>query len=216
MIQSSHTGQRGRAYDAHRGIHGHIRVAGASTRLIVATDASYKHGIGGFGYFTRNGYWGLATRHSGRGRLAAIRDHGTGSLVNEIRAVGLVIEHFPGRAIKFLIDSTAAIDHLHSWQAGHTDRMPRGYSLRPRVRGDATPALVRYAHQIAGRTDLKFVHVAGHSGHLMNEAADTLATIARTALTPPSDEYVLGERAASVAAAFLYAIHDPNKLAVAA
>jgi ribonuclease HI len=141
------------------------------------------------------------------GRLNPIRNHGTGALTQEIRAVGMAVEDFPGRSIKFLVDSTSAIDFLRSWQAGYTDRMPPGYSLRPRINGDRKPALVRLAETIAGRTDLRFVHVAGHTGVHLNEVADSLAKMAREAAVRRVDEAVLGERATRLVTGFLQEIH---------
>lgn len=199
----THTGRRDRKFSADRGIRGRVHIPG-STRLIAATDGSLKGPHGGFGYVTYNGHWGLAARTM-RGHLNPIADHGTGVLVLELRAVALVIDHFPGRAVRFLIDSTEAIRYLHAWQSGHGYQMPPGYNLRPRRSGDdPRPALVRLAESVSGRTDLRFVHVKGHAGHAMNEVADSLARIGRRAIGGGLGiEHAVGERASNRVAAFL-------------
>lgn len=199
-----HSGQPDRKFSGSRGVRGRIHVPG-STRLIVATDASWKHNRGGFGYVTRNGYWGLAARlMAGPQPLNPISNHGTGALVLELRAVGMVVDDFPGRAVRLLIDSRNAISYLQSWQAGDVERMPRGYSLRPRIQGDGKPTLLRIAESIAGRDDLRFVHVTGHNGHPMNEVADSLASIGRHAIGGKlGNEHAVGERASDLVSAFL-------------
>lgn len=202
---ATHTGLPERKFNCDRGVRGRVHVPG-STRLIVATDGSWKGGTGGYGYVTRNGHWALAARRADRvPQLNPILMRGTGVVVAELRAVAMVINHFPGRAVRFLIDSLDAISHLRSWQAGQVDRMPSGYSLRPRFHGDnPKPALVRLAESVEGRTELRFVHVAGHNGHPMNEAADQLAKIARCAAHGElGDEHAVAERATRVVARFV-------------
>ncbi|AHH20768.1 ribonuclease H-like protein [Nocardia nova SH22a] len=201
-----HSGLSGRRYDGARGIHGRVPVSG-STRLIIATDGSWKDWISGSGYVTHNGYWELSGRIlKGPRQLNPIHNHGTGALAAELRAVGMALERFPGRAARILVDSQAALGFLWSWQAGDIDRMPTGYSLRPRINGDSRPALVRFAELIAGRTDLRFVHVRGHDGHAMNEVADSLAKIGRTALANRRRELEVAERATALVAAFMQVI----------
>lgn len=202
-FDASHTGTAGRRFDGVRGIRGRVHIPG-STRLIAATDGSWAHDIGGFGYVTYNGYWGMSARIM-KGRLNPIRDHGTGSVVLELRAAGMAIEDFPGRSVRLLIDCTPAIKFLEAWQAGDVDRMPSGYSLRPRIKGSPKPALVRIAETVAGRDDLRFVHVRAHRGHPLNEVADSLAGIARHAVTNRrADEAAVGDRASALVSAFLH------------
>ena len=50
--------------------------------------------------------------------------------------------------------------------------------LRPR-RDDGPPTLVRLAGRVSARPGIRFEHVTGHSGHLLNEAAGAPASIAR-------------------------------------
>ncbi|WP_280320125.1 RNase H family protein [Nocardia wallacei] len=202
---ATHSAQPGRRYNGDRGVRGRIQVPG-STRLIVATDGSWKQGAGGFGYVTRNGHWALSSRFM-KGRLSPVRDDGTASLVFELRAAGMVLEHFPGRAVRFLIDCEPAIRLLRLWQAGDVGCMPPGYSLRPRINGGATPALVRIAEIVSGRMDLRFTHVHAHRGHVMNEVADSLAGIGRRALGGElGDECAVAERASGLVEGFLHEI----------
>lgn len=205
MIASAptHSGLPGRRYDGNRGLHGRVPVPGP-TRLIIATDGSWKDWVSGSAYVTHNGYWELSGRTlKGPRQLNPIRNYGTGALAAELRAVGLALNRFPGRGGRFLVDSQPALGFLRAWQDGDTDRMPPGYSLRPRIKGDGKPALVKIAESIAGRTDLRFVHVRGHDGHAMNEVADSLAKIGRTALIHRRPELEVADRATALVAAFL-------------
>ncbi|PWU56122.1 hypothetical protein DLJ47_07735 [Micromonospora sp. S4605] len=152
------------------------RWAGTTAPLVAATDASWKGRAGGIGYVVSDGHYGLRSR--GTGRLDP-----TGYsrvLINELRAVDFLLsayEEVPS-GLTVLLDSLAALRYLHRWQAGDTEAMPAGYSLRPR-RWSAQPTLVRLAELVARRPDLSFAHVKGHSGHALNEAADALSHMAR-------------------------------------
>ncbi|MFI6226171.1 ribonuclease HI [Micromonospora echinospora] len=170
-------------HDAHRRSdddpgHGRGRVdrwAATSTPLLAATDASWKGRVGGLGYVVTDGRYGLRGR--GTGRLDPTGPSRV--LVNELRAVDFLLTAYdeppPGLAV--LLDSLGAVEWLHRWQAGETG-MPAGYRLRER-RWATQPTLLRLAAQVAGRPDLVFAHVKGHSGHPLNEAADALAHMAR-------------------------------------
>ncbi|BCL12394.1 hypothetical protein GCM10017556_01330 [Micromonospora sagamiensis] len=171
-------------HDVHRRTgddpgHGRGRVtrwAEASTPLMAATDASWKGRVGGIGYVVTDGRYGLRGR--GTGRLDPTGPSRV--LVNELRAVEFLLTAYdePPVGLTVLVDSLGAVEWLHRWQAGETDDMPAGYQLRDR-QWAAQPTLARLAVQVAGRPDLVFVHVKGHSGHPLNEAADALAHMAR-------------------------------------
>jgi ribonuclease HI len=81
--------------------------------------------------------------------------------------------------------------------------MPDGHDLRPRRAGAPTP--VRLAEHVAARRGLRVEHVRAHTGHPLNEAADSLASIARRRLTDPLDSI---DRAQSLVDAFVRAWHD--------
>ncbi|MGC4749680.1 ribonuclease HI [Micromonospora sp. DT201] len=164
---------------------------------MAATDASWKGRSGGIGYMVSDGHYGLLGR--GTGRLDP-----TGKsrvLVDELRAVDYLLtgyEEVPA-GMTVLLDSLTALRYLHRWQAGETDAMPVGYSLRQRRWSDK-PTLVRLAEQVAHRPDLTFAHVKGHSGHPLNEAADALCHMARRRR---EESFALRPRAYALVDAFL-------------
>ncbi|MFJ4653795.1 RNase H family protein [Nocardia sp. NPDC088792] len=169
----------------------------------MATDGSWKANIGGHAYVTYNGHWGIGGRRM-RGPLNPIANGHVGALVQELRAIGAVLEDFPGRRVRFLVDSVDAIDYLRAWQAGEIDRMPPGYDLRPRLKGGREPALMRFAGLVCGRTDLRFVHVAGHRGHRMNDVADRLASLGRRACSGQvGNEVEVAEIASTIVTAYV-------------
>jgi len=170
--------------------------------VAAATDASFKRGTAGIAYVVSDGRWGLRSWVSPGGYIDP-----TGSsvvLVAELRAVALLFEDSsgPDPAI-LLVDSKAAVEYLRSWQRGDTDRMPEGYSLRQRSGGQA-PTLVRLALLMNGwHRILAVEHVPGHAGHPLNEAADSLASIARRRV--PAGEACA--RASGLVEAFLSVWH---------
>jgi ribonuclease HI len=165
-----------------RGMYG--RVEAPYGPLIVATDASVKNRSAGWGFVCTNGSWGCRGHHIHRNPLDPTPDRRTMVDVSELRAVRLALQELkriaPRARATFLLDSTVAIMYLTEWQKGNIDAMPPGYSLRPRIRGDSKPALVELAEWVhRSRRLFTFEHVPGHSRHPLNEAADSLAGIAR-------------------------------------
>lgn len=91
--------------------------------------------------------------------------------VTELRAVWHAVRRrVPERAAVLLLDSTAAMTYLDAWARGYTT-MPGGYAGTSL--GRAATFIGEHQHLIAWN------HVKGHSGHLLNEAADSLAKIGR-------------------------------------
>ncbi|MEO5876432.1 MAG: hypothetical protein ABIS86_16470 [Streptosporangiaceae bacterium] len=181
------------------GIHGQVSRWAGERDLLAATDAGWKQRSGGMGYLVSDGSWGL--RGWSRDRLDP-----TGSsrvLVTELRAIDFMLARLPERPMTVLVDSTSALEYLDRWQGGDVRAMPAGYDLRARSR-DQPPTLVGLAELIAGRPDLIFRHIKGHSGHLLNEAADSLAKIARLRVTETFDA---AARAEGLVEAFLVAWH---------
>ncbi|MFI6265290.1 ribonuclease HI [Micromonospora sp. NPDC051006] len=177
------------------------RWAGASAALVAATDASWKGRVGGIGYVVSDGRYGLRSRGTGRMDPTGV----SRVLINELRAVEFLLSAYdeaaPGMTV--LLDSLVALRYLRRWQAGETDAMPAGYSLRPR-RWSAQPTLVRLAEVVSRRSDLSFEHVKGHSGHALNEAADALSHMARRRIDEPFD---VRPRAHALVDAFLQDWH---------
>ena len=169
--------------------------------MIAATDASWKGRAGGIGYMTSDGRYGLRSRRPGRSDPTG-RDR---VLVSELRAVEFLLTAYesPPVGMTVLIDSRSALTYLHRWQGGHISAMPTGYDLRAR-RAGATPTLVRLAALVDRRRDLAFRHVKAHDHHALNEAADSLAHMARRRVEEPFDPY---PRAQALVTAFLREWH---------
>ncbi|MGS2619526.1 RNase H family protein [Micromonospora sp. LZ34] len=183
--------------DQQRG-HGRVgRWAGACVDLVAATDASWKGRAGGIGYVVSDGHYGLRSRGTGRMDPTGY----SRVLINELRAVEFLLAAYDGvpSGMTVLLDSLAALRYLHRWQAGETEAIPAGYSLRPR-RWSAQPTLVRLAELVSRRPDLSFAHVKGHSGHALNEAADALSHMARRRL---GESFDVRPRAHALVDAFL-------------
>ncbi|TDC42899.1 hypothetical protein E1281_35735 [Actinomadura sp. KC345] len=174
--------------------------------LGAATDASWKRGTCGIGYVVGDGRWGM------RGWTFGPQDP-TGPrrvLVSELRAVGLLLDRVEDdRDLVLLVDSLSALRYLRAWRRGDTGLMPDGYDLRPR-RSGAAPSLVRLARRVVGRPGLRMEYVKGHSGHPLNETADSLASIARRRVTETFDSTA---RAEGLVEAFLHAWHRTGGIA---
>ncbi|GAB2820986.1 hypothetical protein GCM10022221_18670 [Actinocorallia aurea] len=171
----------------------------AGTRpLVAATDASWKDGYGGTGFLTTDGHWGF-----GGWRTVPQDPAGPSKiLVTELRAVRLLLaEVAPGTAMTVLVDSRAALDLLRRWRRGDTRALPAGCSA---------PDLPPLARSLARSPGLRFEHVKAHSGHLLNEAADALASIGRrhTAGTLAVGE--AEERAVGLVDSFLRSWSEPR------
>jgi ribonuclease HI len=152
------------------------------------------------GYLVSDGHWGM------RGwRTSRLDPTGHSKvLVTELRAIEFMLARFASGPLTVLVDSTSALHHLRLWQQGAVDVMPAGYDLRAR-HGGRKPTLVRLAVRVSGRPDLTFRHVKGHSGHLLNEAADSLAKIARRRVQSTFDATSTAE---DLAASFLTSWHQ--------
>lgn len=186
------------------GVHGQVPCRSGGAPLVAATDASWKQGQGGLGYVVSDGRWGMRSwegdRQDPTGRSKV--------LVNELRAVALLLSVMDSAAeLTLLVDSLSALRYLRRWQLGDISLMPEGYDLRPRRSGP--PTLVRLAERVAVMPGLRMEHVKGHSGHLLNEAADALASMSRRRLTQPFDAR---SRAEELVRSFLIAWHRPGVL----
>jgi ribonuclease HI len=189
----------------------HDRVAGnwPVEPLMVATDASLRKKVCGGGYATSDGRWGMYWRrldeHYNGGFAPVDGDDKVAS--HETRAIGLAIamlsrEGFP-TPVLLVCDSMKTVDLVGAWRRGDTTKLPAGYSLRPRMNG-GRPTLVAVAEAVhEHRAMISVKWVKGHSGHPLNEAADSVAKIGREVgerITAPERAV---ERAASVVETFV-------------
>ncbi|MEU4590022.1 RNase H family protein [Micromonospora aurantiaca (nom. illeg.)] len=174
--------------------------APANTRLLVATDGSADGGRRreyrtGFGWLATDGTWGVGWCPQ-PAQLAG-RDV---AVVAELRAVyHAVAERLPTGPVTVLVDSRSALDYLTGW-AGGDRRMPRGYLGSQKH----TPMVTRLAELVAahpGHLDARWVR--GHSGHLLNECADSLARLGRRWLVERLLVDEVRRRADFLAAGFL-------------
>ncbi|SBT40643.1 RNase H family protein [Micromonospora auratinigra] len=187
---------------AHEPGRGQVRRwADTSAPLIAATDASWKGRAGGIGYVTSDGRYGLRSRRPGR-----VDPTGCSRvLVSELRAVEFLLTAYdtPPVGMMVLVDSRPALNYLHRWQDGESGAMPAGYDLRPRHNG-IKPTLVRLADLVGARPDVTFAHVKAHAHHALNEAADSLAHMARRRV---DESFDVQARAHALVEAFLREWH---------
>ncbi|MFC0506667.1 RNase H family protein [Micromonospora costi] len=169
--------------------------------LIAATDASWKGRAGGIGYVASDGRYGVRSRRPGRTDPTGC----SRVLVSELRAVEFLLTAYdtPPPGMTVLVDCLPAVTYLHRWQGGDVEAMPAGYDLRPRHSG-LKPTLVRLAELAAERPDLTFTHVKAHAHHCLNEAADSLAHMARRRVEETFD---VRQRAHDLVEAFLRDLH---------
>lgn len=152
----------------------------AGEPVIIGVDGSYKLATEGrvikpmsWAYLTTNGIYGLGTSIvpgtvSGEQR----------ALQAELRAMAAAL-HAVGddHPLTILSDSKDAIGYMHLWRDGH-EVWPGGYNTERA--GGRESTLARLARRIRRDPDrIKVEWVRGHAGHPLNEAADSLARIAR-------------------------------------
>jgi ribonuclease HI len=147
-----------------------VKVAGP---VIAATDASLhrKGRCAGLGYLTSDGRWG-AVQYDCRYPARSAR-LSTG--VTELAAVAFLFQACVPDVL--LTDSMDALRYLLRWRAGDTESMPPDYDAR--YESGSRMTLQSLARMVAGKSGLQVSHVRGHRGNLLNEAADSLARIAR-------------------------------------
>ncbi|MCW6003919.1 hypothetical protein K1W54_04885 [Micromonospora sp. CPCC 205371] len=137
----------------------------------LATDAAVTGPRVGLGWLSDTGHWG-ARGH--RYPIDACLSETV--LVAELRAVAYAWRRIkPTGPVTLLLDSQDAIEYLRRWQGGD-GRLPAAYRSAYRT-DDATPALVGLADTLAGRPEVTVRWVEGHTGHILNEAADSLAKL---------------------------------------
>jgi ribonuclease HI len=184
--------------------------------LLIATDGSSvtgppsgRRGRGfstGFGWITTDGRWGL-----GACPIPANVNGTSPALVAELRAIWHAVDQlWPGETPTLLVDSAGALKYLDIWASGDL-RLPPGYLGSQQRR----PTLERLARHIRdNHASIAWRPVRGHSGHLLNEAADSLAKIGREWAAGRCEKQQAAERGARLVQGFL-ADHRLAELAAA-
>jgi len=154
------------------GMSGRVPVADPDPYLVIATDGSYAKKYYGWAYLASDGRWGA------RGGLGGADP--SGALIAELAGVGMGASWAAGGRpgmVLLAVDSRAALDWVTRWRAGDEEL--------PAVEGDTAQDQRRRAWVAAAAGDIRrrpglaAVHVPGHRGHHLNEAADMLAKMAR-------------------------------------
>lgn len=159
------------------GVRGQItRWRAAGGPLIAATDAAKTSGarVVGYGYVTSDGRYGIGghTYPPPKVNVDLV-------LVGELRAVWFLLTGLDRDAeATVLVDSDDALEFLRGWRQGKTN-MPRGY---PELGGNDLFMYNLAARLARTHPRVAFEQVRGHSGHVLNEAADALAVLAKRRL----------------------------------
>lgn len=181
-----------------------LKVSGAVRRpapavLVAATDASVRGPDAGYGWLATDGRWGLGQCHLDRRQVGAAP-----VLVAELRAVAAALTKDTGAPVELVIDSLDAVQLLDLWAAGER-RMPPGY-LGSYARRSTLAGL---CDLIGGRQrQISWTHVRSHAGHPLNEAADSLAKIAREFRQRGLNPREVESRASGLVEAFLASYAD--------
>jgi ribonuclease HI len=144
------------------------------TEVEVATDAAIQNQAVGSGYIATSGHYGLAG-HPQPGHI--IGDDPI--LVGELRAIWRAVSRTRSMTgisrITVLTDCQDAVSYLQRWRQGRFE-YPRGYSIF-RISGNK-PSLQELAEYVRREQDLvRFRWLRGHTGHPLNETADSLAKL---------------------------------------
>lgn len=147
--------------------------------VLIATDAAVNRQRArvGSGYIATSGLYGLAAHPQ---PAAIVGSDAT--TVAELRAIWRAVDAAGQDAdspITILTDSQAAVRYLQAWQKGQLPAYPPGYLLRDQRPSGKTSSLEQLAQVMAGYgARYTITKVAGHTGNLLNEAADSLAKLA--------------------------------------
>lgn len=147
--------------------------------VLIATDAAVNRQRArvGSGYIATSGLYGLAAHPQ---PAAIVGSDAT--TVAELRAIWRAVNAAGQDAdgkITILTDSLAAMRYLRSWQKGQLPAYPAGYLLRAQRPSGKTSSLEQLAQVMAGDGARYTIEkVAGHTGNILNEAADSLAKLA--------------------------------------
>ena len=157
------------------GLSGAVPVTSPGPYLVIATDGSYAGKYYGFAYVASDGRWGVRGGHGGADPC--------GSLIAELAAAGMgaaCVRRAVGGVLA--VDSRVALGWLARWRSGCWDLPPvdGGDADAPSASAKRRQGwLSAAAGEVRRRPYMEAVHVPGHRGHHLNEAADILAKLAR-------------------------------------
>lgn len=147
--------------------------------ITVATDAAVNHACDrvGSGFVATSGLYGAAAHYQPPGIVGPET-----VTVAELRAVWRAVQALndgphPRARIVVLGDSENALRYLAAWKNGQV-RFPDGYLLQAQRASGRRSSLEQLAEQLQyDGQRYRFVKVAAHAGHHLNEAADSLARL---------------------------------------
>lgn len=132
--------------------------------LVVATDASVRRGTCGLGFLASNGTYGYR-----RIKLKSVS-------LGEIYAIDFAISSLePGSVRVIFSDSIGALRQCRDWRSGRIAH-PQYSQIKKQQWESIEEMRRRLSEALYG---VQLSHVKGHNGDLLNEAADSLANIAR-------------------------------------
>lgn len=169
-----------------------------SGEVIVAIDGSHREKIHSSAYLTTSGEFGIQAA-----AFSLDRCRPQCSLSTELRAALYGLRRVSDiRRIMLLSDNKTAIGWINRWRDGEQD-LPSWYSTFRN--NDKTSSLEELRGIAASRkNDLRIAHVKGHSGDLLNEAADALAGIGSNVIGGVYDKVEARERSMKLAQSFLH------------
>jgi ribonuclease HI len=159
-----------------RGIKTFGRIAGVDGPVVLATDASVDKHRAGVGFLATTGHYGAVGHH-----YDALISGPQRAEVAELRAAAYGLRRLYNNGVSseasvdVRIDSPEALDFLHDWACGST-RMPSDYRSWRASGNTPTLELLRRL-VVRNATTLTFSFEKGHVGHVLNEAADSLAKL---------------------------------------
>jgi ribonuclease HI len=152
------------------------QITGVDGPVILATDACVDERRASAGFLATTGHYG-AVGHT----YDAVISGPQRTEVAELRAVAYGLRRLYNNGVPsetpvdVRIDSPAALGFLHGWVRGST-RMPSDY--RSWRTSDNTPTLELLRRLVVSNAaTLTFSFEKGHVGHVLNEAADSLAKL---------------------------------------
>ena len=175
-------------------------------QLIIAADGSHKGRIHSGGFLATNGRFGIQTFNYGKYDIDP--HNGECSNAAELSAILYSMGGMSHKTdITILSDSKYALRYIEKWKNGEDD-MPNWCKTNPSLPHDKR--LVNNMHHLRTRIaktseHITTQHVRGHTGDLLNEAADSLAKIGRNVIESVYNKEEARRRAMGLVSGFLQA-----------